>query len=270
VQSLSPQDLVELGLVDQIVSAYWRLRRVQAAEQFLHETRAEQIEEAAENEQQRLGKVLMGVEEDDEDDGDENKIRQRQKRLTAIHAGKITAAATLAIVCGDEDQSFDRLSRYEQRLTGQVHRCLRDLEKLRQRKRRRLKFTPSPFAAQALAVMEDASSRPRNERSKTADQTHGTLGKRQRLGARQRSARISSATRLVSTALVARPSTLKKLPTMKPSACGSSAASDSGVTPEPRNTGTSPAADLTAATFPGSVDFPVPAPETTSASANPR
>jgi hypothetical protein len=175
VQSLSPQDLTELGLVDQIVSAYWRLRRVQAAEQFLHEARAEQIEEDAEKESHRLAKVLLSDEDDDEET-DEQTIRRRQEYLAAIQAGEITAAATLAIVCGDDDPSFDRLSRYEQRLTGQIHRSLRDLEKLRQPKRRKLKLKLSPFSAEALAVLEDASESAAKTHIKNATRSHGTVG----------------------------------------------------------------------------------------------
>src|SRR3954464_1144391 len=43
---LSPQDVLELLIVDRIVSASWKLRRLQAAEPFIHGVEAEEMREA--------------------------------------------------------------------------------------------------------------------------------------------------------------------------------------------------------------------------------
>jgi hypothetical protein len=47
LQRLCPQDLLELSLVDRIVLATWKLRRLQEAEKIAHECRAEPFEHFA-------------------------------------------------------------------------------------------------------------------------------------------------------------------------------------------------------------------------------
>src|SRR3982751_335517 len=43
---LSPQDVLELLIVDRVVAASWKLRRLQAAEPYLHAAEAQQMRES--------------------------------------------------------------------------------------------------------------------------------------------------------------------------------------------------------------------------------
>lgn len=184
LHSLSPQDLLELALVDQIVSIAWRLRRVQEAEQIQHDARASEIKDRAEDERIRLMKILAGdLQPHEDEEMDEEKLRRQQESMDVIKDGEISAAATLAIGYGENDASFERLMRCEQRLTSQLHRCLRDLEKLRGSKRRRLKLAPCPFArgartrrdicsSQLFPLQWDADENEEKARSKNEKQTH--------------------------------------------------------------------------------------------------
>ena len=76
-KSLKPRDTIEDAVVDRIVIAQWKLRRIYAAEKELFE---------------------------------------RKQRLSDYSA-----------------EEFDRLSRYEQRLSFEIHRCLRELKELQKR-----------------------------------------------------------------------------------------------------------------------------------------
>ena len=76
-KSLKPRDTIEDAVVDRIVIAQWKLRRIYAAEKELFE---------------------------------------RKQRLSDYSA-----------------EEFDRLSRYEQRLAHEIHRCLRELKQLQKR-----------------------------------------------------------------------------------------------------------------------------------------
>jgi hypothetical protein len=113
---LNPQDVMELLLCDRIVSAAWRLRRLQSAEARHHANVRQRIE--LEEEMRKLTAVYG----EDDTDSPESEIPNGQ-------AGVPETPAPLLINC--DDPAIDRLSRYEQRLEYTIHRCLRDLTNLR-------------------------------------------------------------------------------------------------------------------------------------------
>src|SRR5205814_2305240 len=49
---LNPQDVLELLIVDRIVAASWKLRRLQAAEPFIHGAEAERMREVEDEQRQ--------------------------------------------------------------------------------------------------------------------------------------------------------------------------------------------------------------------------
>jgi hypothetical protein len=119
---LCPRDPVELLLCDRLVSAAWRLRRLQAAEGQLHLARAKELREL-----ERMQR---------EKDWEPKPI---DPATTDAEAGaflreiELPAATVLAALINaePEDQTLERLSRYEQRLEQTIHRCLRELRRLR-------------------------------------------------------------------------------------------------------------------------------------------
>src|SRR5438045_2348330 len=56
---LNPQDVLELLIVDRIVAASWKLRRLQAAEPYLHAAEAEQMREIEDEEREEIEDDLI-------------------------------------------------------------------------------------------------------------------------------------------------------------------------------------------------------------------
>src|SRR5207237_1879608 len=56
---LNPQDVLELLIVDRIVAAGWKLRRLQAAEPHIHGVEAEEMREAEDSLRQRAQDELI-------------------------------------------------------------------------------------------------------------------------------------------------------------------------------------------------------------------
>lgn len=138
IASLKPQNLVELLIVDRLVAATWKLRRLQAAEKIMHGMGVEELmarrEEAAEEVAEETNK-LAG-----EDVLDPQKVVEMIER-EGVPPG---------LVLGDKfarewDQSFDRLARLEQRLDYQVQRCTRELRQLRKDAEKIEALPSSPF-----------------------------------------------------------------------------------------------------------------------------
>ena len=99
---LRPQDLLELSLVDDIAVAQWRIARARAAEAGMLQTCPEFAQ---------------------------RQMSRREREQAAGDPNAPARALALALEC--RDNPVDRLARYEQRLHYQVHRNLRELERLR-------------------------------------------------------------------------------------------------------------------------------------------
>src|SRR5438045_1824962 len=56
---LNPQDVLELLIVDRIVAAGWKLRRLQAAEPYLHAVEAEQMREIEDEQREQVEDDLV-------------------------------------------------------------------------------------------------------------------------------------------------------------------------------------------------------------------
>ncbi len=97
IKSLRPQDVVELALVDGMVIAQWKLRRLHAAEK------------------------------------------------ASLEAEKTTPGEAMSRKIIWSKNSIEKFSRIEQRLNNQMHRCLRDLQKLREHKAKQAELPECPY-----------------------------------------------------------------------------------------------------------------------------
>jgi hypothetical protein len=105
IKSLRPQDVVELALVDGIVIAQWKLRRLHAAEK------------------------------------------------ASLEAEKTTPGEAMSRKIIWSKNSIEKFSRIEQRLNNEVHRCLRDLQKLRAENEKREELAESPYVDEAVETV---------------------------------------------------------------------------------------------------------------------
>src|SRR3954452_9035732 len=147
---LSPQDVLELLIVDRIVGASWKLRRLQAAEPYIHGVEAEEMREAEEALRQRAKDEL--IERERALGGDPLAAAQMLNDDLPTHE-RYPAAATLAISLMRGDGGFERLTRIEQRLARAIPRDLGELRKLRKVEDESASLSPSlrpcPFLAEA-------------------------------------------------------------------------------------------------------------------------
>src|SRR3954470_19312066 len=158
---LSPQDVLELLIVDRIVSASWKLRRLQAAEPYIHGVEAEEMREAEDALHQRAKDEL--IERERILGGDPLAAAQMLNREQPNHE-RYPVAATLAVALVRGDGGFERLTRIEQRLERSIHRNLDELRKLRNLNDEvaslRPPLRPCPFVAEeveAPAAEDEAS-----------------------------------------------------------------------------------------------------------------
>src|SRR4051794_11763338 len=168
---LSPQDVLELLIVDRIVAASWKLRRLQAAEPYLHAAEAERMRESEDALRERAEDEL--IERERMLGGSPLAASQMLNAEVPTHQ-RYPAAATLAISLLKGDGGFERLTRIEQRLERSIHRNLDELRKLRKVEDESASLAPSmrpcPFLAEAVAEQEaeDEAVQEGEERAKPA------------------------------------------------------------------------------------------------------
>src|SRR4051812_9638345 len=168
---LNPQDVLELLIVDRIVAAGWKLKRLQAAEPHLHGVEAEAMRESEEALRQRAKDEL--IERERELGGDPLAAAQILNADLPTHE-RYPAAATLAISLLKGDGGFERLTRIEQRLERAIHRNLDELRKLRKVEDESASLSPSlrpcPFLAEATEEeqAEDETEQEVEEAAKPA------------------------------------------------------------------------------------------------------
>jgi hypothetical protein len=112
LRRMNPHDPMELNLVEQYVTAAWRLQRLLKAEQETYLDQAQADQQALLDARAIHGEV---IEEDD-------------WQPPMPDAGWVM----WRLMSDGKPSTLERLSRYEQRLQGTMRRCLQDLEKLRQ------------------------------------------------------------------------------------------------------------------------------------------
>jgi len=158
--SLNPQDTVELMLVDRIVLANWKLRRLQETEFFINRADQHEMLSEEESEEYQQYDALMRSSE----------RKQKKQELVAFFNDTrqpIPAAAILAAQISREDgKSFERMSRYEQRLENQVLRMMRELRQLRKDRKKDEPEATSEFTEDAVAHCK-ALMRARDTRAQT-------------------------------------------------------------------------------------------------------
>src|SRR2546421_9547123 len=104
IRALVPQDIMEMTLVDEIVMANWRLRRVRRAEKILHLTKADELRDAQQEDADEVEQLLHDPYRKSEEPQGE---RKRQLGLTNQ---KLDGAVTLLALCADPaDPNFERL-----------------------------------------------------------------------------------------------------------------------------------------------------------------
>ena len=151
ISSLSPQDIAELWLVDRIVAANWKLRRLQESEALFH----------------RSDKNDLLQLEDLEEKLDEMYKRNSQadRPLTPEDLRQVPSAAILCAQLNDEDKAkrFERMSKHEQRLEQSVHRALRQLRQLRKQREKEEELPRSPFLDDAPETEEEIEQKDMGE-----------------------------------------------------------------------------------------------------------
>src|SRR5437762_11917657 len=138
ISSLNPQDIAEMWLVDRIVNANWKLRRLQESEMHFHHSDKSDVLQLED-----LEEKLSEMHERDPRAG---------RALTPEDLKQVSSAAILCIQLNDEEKGkrFERMSKYEQRLEQSVHRALRQLRQLRKDREKEEELPRSPFLDDAL------------------------------------------------------------------------------------------------------------------------
>jgi hypothetical protein len=144
---LQPAGELENLLVDRIISAYWRLRRLGRVETGIFAwERSEELAERAEREAQRYesGQVEDLVRYLDITITDEKKHEEAHSRARRIRSEQEDETATLGRTFArdaDRANAFSKLSRYETAIERALYRALHELER-RQAARRGAAVTP--------------------------------------------------------------------------------------------------------------------------------
>jgi hypothetical protein len=134
---LSPQDVVELMIVDRIVMAQWKLRRLNAVEAMTHMSSAQsRHDEMRKDLEERRMKRELDEAAHGERDQRMATCDELEAQMLQVIENEPNAVESVALSFRKDDGVVERLSRYEQRLELSIHRNLRQLEKLRKQSQR--------------------------------------------------------------------------------------------------------------------------------------
>ena len=168
IDALKPQDAAQLALVDTAVGARWRLSRCQFAEAVLIERRiaaaTARVKDGFDSLKQRMSFDDFSTAAIDAQCAASERFRahyQKYRDLRAAQTDALRPGHALALLMysnRDGDLPLDRLSRYEHRLEGSFHRCLRDLHVLKKLAKAYADEPPSPFRTRRVEVDEDESA----------------------------------------------------------------------------------------------------------------
>ena len=169
IDSVKPQNALELTLVDQMFAAQWKVLRAQRAERALHELQREALRERAKawlREQIAKFDIVSNAafeRFEAEANTDEKKFFVAaaylcERELTANAADSHYGSdLTLAADIRERDnRALERLERYENRLHSQFHRSLRDLITLRDQSAKQgwADLPDSPYAGQTDETLQ--------------------------------------------------------------------------------------------------------------------
>ena len=126
LKTFSPSDPVELMLCERIVSASWRLRRLQMIENVTHHTTAAMriVEREAPDEDEEQSEPARSP------DDEAAHLKQLEDEMMAA-----PGISQIGMGLAKGDDLMDRLSRYEIRLDMLIHRAMRQLERYRKQSR---------------------------------------------------------------------------------------------------------------------------------------
>ena len=149
LERLCPMDAVELCLAERVVSAAWRLRRLQSADHYLSLMEEADFRQSIKDQNQQLKE--FHEQSDDDFDNPEEPLPQVDLPAQPFSPGFLIARALRAPV-DDPRQNrsrtnspFERLLAAEQRLQGMMHRALRELRDLQSQRRDHPHDETSPF-----------------------------------------------------------------------------------------------------------------------------
>jgi hypothetical protein len=148
--ALAPQNGVELDLVNRIVIAQWKIARCDDAEALHLDTIGARSRSIARDEVEKV-KAEFGIEDIHDDslieDEDDRALFMRLRALERAATNyTMPACANLAAAMLERDNAIERMSRYQQRLQQQVHRCFAELERFRGTPRSQwAELPPSPY-----------------------------------------------------------------------------------------------------------------------------
>jgi hypothetical protein len=146
LERLCPMDAVELCLADRVVSAAWRLRRLQAADHYLALMEEADLREQAEDQRRQLDELRQRAAQLNVTvDGDSDPLNGDDScpglPTQPLSPGLLIAHA-LRPRLGDPpfqntrpNSPFERLLAAEQRLQGMIHRALKELRDLQSQRR---------------------------------------------------------------------------------------------------------------------------------------
>jgi len=154
---LNPQDVLELLIVDRIIAAAWKLRRLQAAEPYLHNAEAQVMRKSEQRQRQKIEEDLIKHQRTLGGDPREVEAMLSEADTLPTHQ-RFPAAATLAISLLRGDGGFERSTRIEQRLERSIHRNLAELRTLRKLNDEVASLRPSLRPCPFLA--EDSDNEP--------------------------------------------------------------------------------------------------------------
>ena len=157
ISTLKPQNLVELLIVDRLVAAAWKLRRLQEAEAMMHDNGLQDLLDAqTERAEQAMQDLNYGEPTPSE---------------IGIDLGKqdLPPSMVLAFKLGSPDLAFERLQRFEQRLDYTISRCLRELRKLRQDAEENEDLPTSPFLRSSTGVPPVSEEPDQEQEEDTAE-----------------------------------------------------------------------------------------------------
>lgn len=146
MRSLNPRNLMEYELAEQIVSDCWRLKRVRAAEKSLYvDAQWSAVNPEFAQRDERIKLLQTWIDDEEEYASRSRKYAQQHREKAASYRRELAEAESellaglptcdapelLARMLADrEDESMDRLSRYERGLSNSVLRCLKELRLL--------------------------------------------------------------------------------------------------------------------------------------------
>ena len=145
LESLKPQTIDELFLVDRIVSAAWKLNRLQRSELHMHQ--------AVEGDMQRGALINLAKARGKSDSPHMQKFTAEMLELSKA---ELEPSASVAIAISADDGCFEKLNRFEQRLENMIHRCRNQLRAIRKAAGVDVNaLPPSPYSKKQLETLDE-------------------------------------------------------------------------------------------------------------------